>query len=332
MESTQARTLIRLGHRRFRSFSDAAEAALDALADAVPGLIVLTQLEPDGQSFRVIDVRGAGLHGVDRGTMIPPGNAAGGGRAAPGDADTSPEDPLDPEFLQAVGARAHLGMPLETSDGRIVGTLSALDPRDGAYDCDHLAILGVAARLLSHEWEGVERRAEIGRLRRRASTSAGVDGETGLPSRDGFVDLLDHAWGLAQRGLVESVLVAFQVGQDPARSGNGNATARLAVRVAAEVLQANARTTDRVGRVGETTVATVLVGCRAEQAPAFIERFRAALGRVTGDVNPQIDLSYGVQVLAETPSSREALELAETAARIPERVTRALATDGAAGG
>jgi GGDEF domain-containing protein len=321
MESTQAKSLIRLGHPRFHSFSDAAEAALEALADAVPGLIVLTRMEPDGQGCRVIDVRGSGVDGIARGAVLPLRVPANGDRTTSGDAaDTSPEDALDREFLQSMGAQACLGMSLETSDGRIVGTLSALDPRAGAYGCDHLAMLGIAARLLSHEWERVELRAELGRLRRRASVDVGIDAETGLPNRDSFVDLLDQAWGLAHRGTVESVLVAFRIGTGPEeRSRDGDAMSRLAVKVASEVLEGSARTTDRIGRVAEGTVAAVLVGCRAEDAPAFIERFRAALGRVTEGGNPRVELSFGVQVLAETPSSRKALELAEVAAGVPHQ-------------
>jgi GGDEF domain-containing protein len=88
------------------------------------------------------------------------------------------------------------------------------------------------------------------------------------------------------------------------------------MKVAAEVLEGSARTTDRIGRVGEATVAAVLVGCRVDDAPAFIERFRAALGRVTEHGNPRIELSFGVQVVAEAPSARTALELAEAAAGV----------------
>lgn len=319
MDSTQARSLIRLGQPRFRSFSDASDAALDALADAVPGLIVLTRVEPDVQGCRVIDVRGTGVSGIARGAVLPLGSPAGGnGSEAGGAPATSPEDGLDHGFLRSLGAQALLGAALETSDGRIVGTLSALDSRAGAYSCDHLAMLGVAARLLGHEWERVELRAELGRLRRRASVNVGIDAETGLPSRDGFVDQLDQVWALAHRGTVESVLVAFriEIGAEE-RTRNGDALSRLAVKVAAEVLEGSARTTDRVGRVGEATVAAILVGCHVEDAPAFIERFRAALGRVTEGGSPQIELSFGVQVLAETPSAERALELAEAAAGIP---------------
>lgn len=312
MESIEAKTLIRLGHPRFRNFSDAAESVLSAIADVIPGTIVLGRLEPDEQGCRVIDVRGAGVNGVYKGAVLPLGTRANGG----GPPSDSPHDPpeLDYDFLQSLGAQACLGMPLEMSDGRIVGIFSALDSRAEVYGCDHVAMLGIAAQLLSHEWESVERRAELRRLRRRSSADANIDAETGLPNRDSFLNLLDHEWRLTNRGTVESVLVTFRVGADPDQALDNDAMSKLALKIVAEVMEANARTTDRVGRVGKATVAAILVGCSVEHAHAFVGRFQAALQRVTEGQSPRIELSHGVQTLAETPSPEEAFMLAGAAA------------------
>lgn len=45
MEGEQFETLLRLGHPRFRNFPDAADAALGALAGAIPGTVVSGRLE-----------------------------------------------------------------------------------------------------------------------------------------------------------------------------------------------------------------------------------------------------------------------------------------------
>ena len=333
MESHQTKTLIRLGHPRFRNFSDAAESALDALVDAVPGAIVLGRLEPDERGCRVIDLRGAGLDGIRKGAVLPLATAANGDRPPPGGShDPSPGSELDWDSLQHLGARACLGMPLEMSDGRIVGILAAVDSRAGVYGCEQMAMLGIAARLLSHEWESVERRAELRRLRRQASTGADADAETGLPNRDGFLGLLDHEWRLANRGTVESVLVTFEIGADPDRAPNGDAMSKLALRIVAEVLEGNVRTTDRVGRVGEATFATVLVGCRLEHVSAFVGRFQAALRRVTDGRSPQVEFSLGVQALAGAPSPEAVLKLAEAAAGTPGGRQQAQAAQREVGG
>lgn len=291
---------------------------MDALAGVVPGTLLLGQMEPQEQACRVLDARGTGLEGVHKGALLPlgpPSNGSGPGHeAAPGPA---PESEPDWEFLGSLGAESCLGMPLETSDGRIVATLSAVDTRRGTYGCREVAMLSVGARLLGHEWEGIERRAELRRLRGRLAESDGVDPETGLLARDDFLQLLDRELRLVQRENVESVLVAFRVG-DGAKEGDGAAPiGKLALKTAAEVLEGGARTTDRLGRVGETGLATILTGCKPEQAPTFVARFLASLERVTRGGNARADLGHGIQPLADSSSAEEALMRAETEAAAP---------------
>jgi len=117
---------------------------------------------------------------------------------------------------------------------------------------------------------------------------------------------------------VESVLVAFEIGAGRDRGANGDAMGKLAMKIVAEVLEGSLRVTDRVGRVGPASFATVLVGCRLDQAPAFVGRFEAALRRVTEGRDPKVALSLGVQALAGAPSPEVALNLAEAAAKAPD--------------
>jgi GGDEF domain-containing protein len=271
-------------------------------------------MDPDERACRVIGIEGGGVDGVYKGAVLPLGVQPNGDQAADGGLGPPPSSEIDREFLDSLGVEACLGIPLEMSDGRIVGMLSALDSRPGAYRCDHVAMLGIAARLLGYEWESVEHRAELRRLRGRLAESANFDPETGLLNRDGFLELLDHDWRLAERGTVESVLVAFRVDGSSDRGPNGEAMSKLALKIAAEVLEASVRTTDRASRVGETTLAATLVGCQLEQAPVFVERFRAALERVTRGGNPQIELSHGIRALGGVSSPEEALGLADAAA------------------
>jgi GGDEF domain-containing protein len=313
VESTETNALIRICQSRFRNFSEAAEVVLAALSEVVPGVLVLGQIEPDERACRVIGVEGEGVDGVRPGDVLPLGSPPNGEEAARGAPGPPRNSEINQEFLDSLGVEACLGIPLEVSDGRIVGTLSALDRSPGAYGWQHVAMLAMAARLLSHEWESVERRAELRRLRARLPETEKVDHETHLLSREGFLDLLEHDWRLADRGTVESVVVAFEVGGDLYSEG-GDAMGRLALRIAAEVLEASVRATDRVGRVGESTLAATLVGCGLEQAPVFVERFRAAVGRVTRSGDPQVELSFGVQELRGVPSHSEALALAEAMA------------------
>jgi GGDEF domain-containing protein len=316
--SSATEALIRICHRRFRSFSEAAEAILSAIGDVIPGVVLLGQMEIDEQICRILDVQGDGLDGVSKGVVLP--------LAASRDGDDRGETPapfsdseLDSEFLRTLGVEAWFAAPLEMSDGRIAGTLAALDSRPDAYRSEHIAILGIAARLLSYEWESVERRAELRRLRGRLSASAEIDSETCLLGRETFLHLLDREWTLAERGTVESMVVAFRIDSGVEPGAKAEATRRLALKTAAEILEGTVRTTDRAGRIGDVTLAAALIGCSSDQAPIFVERFRAALGRVCRDGNLHVEVSHGLQALGETSSAQEAVDRADIAAEVAMR-------------
>ena len=143
MDSDEARALIRLGHPRFRNFSGAVEPVLGAIADVIPGTIVLGRVEPDEQGCRVIDVRGAGVSGISDGAGPPSEKPRRQQSRSPGSANNecSASIDLDDQFLQSLDTRERIGMPLEMSSGKIVGILSALEGRPGTYGDNHVAIL-----------------------------------------------------------------------------------------------------------------------------------------------------------------------------------------------
>jgi GGDEF domain-containing protein len=134
-------------------------------------------------------------------------------------------------------------------------------------------------------------------------------------NRARFEVLLDREWRLAKRGTVQSVVIAGHVEAQTAHDGAGQAIAKLALKDAAAAFAGNARTTDHVGRVSDANLAAVLVGCEsANNARRFVRRFHSALRRTTGSRTFRIDVTFGVESLAEANSPQEALERAETAA------------------
>jgi GGDEF domain-containing protein len=307
MEPAETRTLVDLCRPHHSSFSEAVEAALDTLDRVVPGALLLGRVDQSHDSCRVIGSRGTEVEALRNGAELPlaPGSAgAGAGDGAPGVA-------IDPQALASLDMQAYATLPLELSNGRIVGVLAALDSGAADVRADHIAMLAVGARLLSHEWESVERRAEVRRLRNRLAESPGADADTGLLNREAYAELLDHDWRLASRGTVESALVVLTVGSD------GDELARfggLAVKVAAEVLEGTIRRTDRAARVGDRALAATLIGCRGEQAPFFVDRFRGALERVTGNGSLAVPFTHAILPLADAASPEQALTLAEAAA------------------
>jgi len=329
VNSAAIRVLTRLSNGRFQSFSEAAEATLDALEEGVPGTIVLGRLEAEEELFRVIDLRGPAVDDLTRGSTLPLlklGRSENGSAAPGGSPDVVADGGLDGEFLRSLSIESWLAMPLEMSEGNLVGALCAVADRRGAYEPGHAALLGIAARLLSYEWEGVRNRTDLQRLQNQLNDDRITDSETSLPTRETFVAALDREWHLAKRGNVKSVVVACHVETQAPRGDFNGAMPSLALKDAAAVLAGHARSTDHVGRVGEVSLAAVLVGCQSvENAQAFVRRFRFALERTTRARPFPIAVSFGVQDLADSSSPTEALEHAENAARgcserIPARV------------
>jgi GGDEF domain-containing protein len=305
MDSRETGALVGLAQRRFQNFSEAADSLLQTLTGVIPGVVVLGRLDPDEQVHRVIEARGEGLSGLSRGAAL----------TRPGG------DDIDQDFLRSLGAQDWLSAPLEMTDGRIAGVLCAVDAEADSYGPEHTAHLGIAARLLGHEWESVELRSELRRLRGQVNAGPSTDADTSLPDRDGFLHLLDQEWHLVEEGEIESVLVACRVGAVESRNGNEAPTAgdRLALKLAADVLAGTTRGSDRVGRVAEMTLGAILVGCPKEDAPTFVGRYLGALERVTKGKQPEIAVSCGVQPLAGTSNPNEALRLAEVAAENTDR-------------
>ena len=294
--------------RRLQSFADAANSTLDLLCGATPdGCVLLGQIDWDEGVCRVIDARGGG---IERGLTIPLTAGVPAGSSSVGEL-------LDREALAAVCAGSWVAAPLDAADGSVVGVLLATGVARGT-PTRHLAqLLLVAARMLSYEWESISTRAELRRLSTLARDREHTDPVTGLSNRDALLTQLQREWQLSKRGTVESYVVVGRF-QDRAEiaSRHGDAMANLLLKDVAEVLGGGVRGTDHLGRVDEDGLCVVLVGCKGvDGAHAFLARVERALERVMAGRPASAQLAYGIQPLAGTESAREALELAEVAAR-----------------
>ncbi|HEY1273316.1 MAG TPA: diguanylate cyclase [Thermoleophilaceae bacterium] len=294
--------LARTAARRFQSFADAATSVLDLLHAAAPAeRIALAQIDWEEGTCRVIDARGD--DGALRGAIVP--------LAArfPSAGDAS--ELLDPQALTALGIGRPSAASLDASDGSTVGMLLATGA--GA----HLALLPVAARLLSYEWESVSTRAELRRLSEIARDRERTDPVTGLANRRSLLDAIDREWELGRRGTVVSHLVVCRIaGRDAVRERAGDAAADLLLKDVAEVFGGGIRRTDHLGRVDDNLLAAVLVGCKEPAgALAFVARCERVLAGLTGGRPAPIELAYGFQALVDAPSPEEGLVAAEQAAR-----------------
>jgi diguanylate cyclase (GGDEF)-like protein len=300
--------LSRLAARRFGSFADAATSVFDLLESASPGgNLVLGQVDWDEGKCRVIDARG---DGVPRGAVIPlaRGVPTGGSAAT---------ELLDAAALEALGPANWVAAPLDAADGSVVGLLLATGPGGDAPSRDVAQLILVGARLLSYEWESISSRAELRRLAELARDRTRTDPVTGLPNRDTLVASIEREHELAKRGTVESYVVVCLVRDREALVNRfGEAMANLLLKDVAEVLGGAIRRTDYLARVSTDGLSVVLVGCKGpDGALAFLGRFERSLERVTSGRPAAVQLSYGIQRLAEADSPQQALELAEISAQ-----------------
>jgi diguanylate cyclase (GGDEF)-like protein len=308
VSATAISALARVAERRFQSFSDAADSVLDVLEAALPASkIVLGQLDREDGSYRVIDVRGDGLLSIDPGSSLPWVQGTNGNGTGM----------LDPEYLRSLEVKSYLAVPLATSDGSNLGTLCAIGTESGLFDQAHVELLTLSGRLLTYEMESVRYRADLRRLEEQLRDPDRTDAVTGLANRTSLLASVDREWRLSQRGTVISWLLACEVqGLREVRDTYGDAMADLILKDVSEALGGTIRRTDHLGRVSETSFATVLVGCKGpEGARAFFDRFREAFGRVAVSRPVDVRVSYGAVSLAEEIESPEkALEAAESAA------------------
>jgi GGDEF domain-containing protein len=299
--------LSRLAARRFGSFADAATSVLDLLESAAPqGNLVLGQIDWDGGECRVIDSRGTG---VPRGAVIPLA------RGVP--ATGSATGLLDAESLAALCPANWVTAPLDASDGRVIGVLLASGGDGGASPREVAQLLLVGARLLSYEWESISSRAELRRLAEIARDRESTDPVTGLQNRETLLAAIEREWELSKRGTVESYLVVCHLRDRDTLIGRyGEAMTNLLLKDVAEVLGGAIRRTDYLARTSPDGLSAVLVGCKGpDGALAFLGRAERALERVTEGRPAGLQLSYGIQRLADADSTSQALDLAETSAR-----------------
>jgi diguanylate cyclase (GGDEF)-like protein len=300
--------LSRLAARRFGSFADAATSVLDLLEGVSPGgSLVLGQVDWDEGKCRIVDARG---DMVARGTTIPLA------RGAPSNGPAAAEL-LDGEALAELGPASWVAAPLDAADGSVVGVLLVSGPAGEAPSHDAAQLVAIGARLLSYEWESISARAELRRLAELARDRTTTDPITGLPNRETLLSSIEREHELAKRGTVESYVVVCHVRErEGLIESYGEAMANLLLKDVAEVLSGAIRRTDYLAHVSADALSTVLVGCKGpDGALAFLGRFERSLERLTAGRPASLQLSYGIQRLADAESPMEALELAEATAQ-----------------
>jgi diguanylate cyclase (GGDEF)-like protein len=323
MTDPAVESIAQVATQSFQSFAHASRAVLEALSQELPGdTLLVGQLDHSEGEYRILDARPNGMEGVEAGQTLPLESTLDFHMAT----DQAPRLVRDTpahavygalDFNRARGIRSYCGVPLEMSDGNRVGTLSALSTEANRFDEADLQYMSILGRILAYEFERVKRERELRRLREEVRRQDVADPLTGVLHRRGFLEEVEREWELAQRGSMESWLVAATLDGLPAVNERfGQAMGDLLIKDAARALAAVARGADVVGRVSGDQFAVLLVGCKGQEgADAFGGRLRIALERTTSERPASLELGLAVIPLAEADSPVGALEQAEALAR-----------------
>jgi diguanylate cyclase len=304
--------------RHFTSLGDAVSSVLTLLErELPPGRVTFAELNYDADEYRILDAHGEGPGVLEAGTRLPLRESFcmhmihGGAPSLVGHASADPVY-AQLDLRRSAGVESYAGAQVAFGNGTCVGSVCAMSTDPDRYDESDLALLTIGARLIAHEWAYVTHDAELRRLaqQQRAPTA---DQLTGLLLRAIFVQQLEREWHLAQRGIVETYVVAIKpLGLEQVRSTSGNAVANLLLQTTSESILAESRRTDIAGRVGDDIFGVILVGCRSiDGVAAFRERLERAFERRLNQRPERLRLACGAVRLTDAPSAASALECAE---------------------
>lgn len=181
-------------------------------------------------------------------------------------ADDVPARWGDLEVVQRLGLQTYTGTPIHTSDGRLYGTLCALDTRAMPQAAQSQHVLGLFARLIGQEVEREQLVHELLDANRRLASAAATDTLTGLPNRRALMETLQHLLALGRRQQVH-VHVAFLDldGFKAVNDQHGHEVGDQLLAAIAERLRGALRAGDFVARLGGDEFVAVGLGPAAQE-------------------------------------------------------------------
>lgn len=161
---------------------------------------------------------------------------------------------------------------------------------------------------------------EVERLTLRAEQAealAAHDSLTGILNRRGFIDQVVRTMAYSRRHQVAAVLIYLDMdGFKQINDQLGHAAGDAALTCVAQVLMANVRGSDAVGRIGGDEFALVLLNAGFEQGLAKAEQMQAHLDRAGFAFEGQaarLGGSFGVRMLDDQKDAEQWLAEADAA-------------------
>lgn len=305
-----------------------AETVLEQLEGQVEGCLVYTTIfDSDANVYGVVAARGDRSLGIDGGLELPL-DATFCFRMA---TDQGPRLSLDPRAEPAYSEidpdgslGTYAGSPIELEDGTRIGSLCVVSREAGAVDPSIVPVLSILAGILA---SALEREREVERLRSANADlrdQAATDALTGVANRRVLDAALASSWQLARSGQMPSYLVVADLDLlKQINDEHGHVTGDLALTQLAASLDATARGSDVVGRVGGDEFAVILRGCSSDaDADAYCLRAQEELGTRMLMHSLPCTVSVGYASLDAASSPQDVLERADRAMYERKRMMR----------
>jgi diguanylate cyclase (GGDEF)-like protein len=188
----------------------------------------------------------------------------------------------DAPIARQMDIGAYVGVPLLDDQGRLFGTLCAVDPlpQDRALE-PVVAEAELLGRLLMTVLS-MERRLRVEQARtEQARSEARIDQLTAVPNRRGWDDLLareEHR--CARYGDPAGVIVIDLDDLKAANDTHGHAAGDELLKLTAQTLVATVRSLDVVARLGGDEFAVLATGASSEELVRLAQRIEVALAKV----------------------------------------------------
>lgn len=291
-------------------FERAGQAVLEFLHRRVGfSLWMVTRVQ--GEDFIILQSEGTG-YGVNPGTVIRWADSFCS-RMVKGDGPrVAPDSDAVPAYFAAPAGRqfpvkAYIGVPITHADGRLFGTLCAIDPvRQPDAIVEEQELIELLASMLSAILDTELRLSEAVRRSEHLELEALVDPLTSLLNRRAWDRLLAREDERCRR--YGHTATVFVIDLDQLKEVNdtaGHAAGDALLVRAATALREVVRDVDIVARLGGDEFGLIAVECDAADAELLLARLRSSLDA------RQVRASVGLSVREPTGGLKKAWEQAD---------------------
>ncbi|MGV3742037.1 MAG: sensor domain-containing diguanylate cyclase [Burkholderiaceae bacterium] len=195
---------------------------------------------------------------------------------------------------QIVPIKAYIGVPLVLSDGKLFGTLCAIDPdRQSPGIVKEQRQIELIAELLSSVFQRELKAADDARRNELLSMEAYKDHLTGLSNRRAWDSFMEKEEIRCRRyGHDAAVFMLDLDGLKHVNDTYGHSHGDALIVLATVVLQSIVREVDIIARIGGDEFGVVAIECNAESAEGLVERMQTEFEKY--DV--QVSVGYALRL------------------------------------